>query len=321
MKPFNHVPCPICGETRCSVAYRKKDLRFLCSDYEFTIVRCRGCGAGYVLDPPDEKTLHDYYPPSFYEANHASSGKTDVLGKKLALLETRLPARPGQERSLLDVGCAGGEFVRFARSRGWNAKGYEWSPTPQSAGEHIIQANRLEGCFPDASFDAVTAWAVMEHVFALHPLMAAVSRALKPRGLFVALATNFNSIPGRVLMQDDIPRHLTLFTRDSMTRLLKRHDLFPVAWTHADDIFSGTHRGLLVFLLKWLAGEKWGEILAQHRSPGRRREFCAMLKGKPSRITEAVCAFDRTLFAPFLDKLANRTRFGFTMTVIAQKRG
>ena len=206
------------------------------------------------------------------------------------------------------------------QQNGWQASGYDWTTSLSNQTSLPIQyGGKLDELYADKSFSVITAWAVMEHVATLRDTMQNISRMLAPGGIFIALVPNFASIPGRYMQGDDIPRHLNLFTPGSFDRLLREYGLQPVQHLFDQKIFMGTHRGLLVYLLKRLAGEPLDDIVSQHRAPGRRPEFCGMLRGKPSALTRTVCWFDRTVFAPAADWFAQKIGRGFTMTIIARK--
>ena len=315
---LEHARCPVCLSDDYSEMFKRPDLRLCCSPHRFTIVRCKACGMGYVLDRPTEASLPLFYPARFYATNHDRSGQLRPLQNKMALVARHAAGFSGGR--LLDLGCAGGEFVAFARQHGWQASGYDWTTSLSNQTSLPIQyGGDLAALYGDASFDVITAWAVMEHVYSLRDTMRNISRMLRPGGIFIALVTNFDSIPGHYMQGDDIPRHLNLFTPRSFDRLLEEYGMRAVERLFDQKIFMGTHRGLLVYLLKRLAGEPLSDIVSQHRAPGRRPEFCGMLRGRPSALTRAVCWFDRTLFAPVIDKAAEKLGKGLTLTVIARK--
>ena len=315
---LEHARCPVCLSDNYSEVFKRPDLRLCCSSHRFTIVRCRECGMGYVLDRPSEASLSLFYPPRFYATNHDRSGQLRPLQNKLALVNAYAAEFSGGP--LLDLGCAGGEFVAHAQQNGWQARGYDWTTSLSNQTSLPIQyGGKLDELYADKSFSVITAWAVMEHVATLRDTMQNISRMLAPGGIFIALVPNFASIPGRYMQGDDIPRHLNLFTPGSFDRLLREYGLQPVQHLFDQKIFMGTHRGLLVYLLKRLAGEPLDDIVSQHRAPGRRPEFCGMLRGKPSALTRTVCWFDRTVFAPAADWFAQKIGRGFTMTIIARK--
>ena len=309
---LEQICCPVCSAESAKEIFRRPDHAFQVSSYAFPVVKCINCGMGYVKTRPSAQSLHAFYPAEFYKKNHTEAAP--VLHKKLNLLN-----KFTTKGTLLDIGCAGGEFIHHASQNGWEAYGYEWSSTPPNhfSGRIAYGESPLEA-YEGKSFSAITAWAVMEHAHNLQSLTRDISKLLAPGGIFVCLVTNFNSLPARFMQRDDIPRHLNLFTKSSLTRLLKEHHMSPIHWDFGNEIFSGSHLGLLVFLAKRLAGESIETIVEQHRAPGQRSLFCNTLYGSPSRMIKALCRLDKTL-TPGIDFLASKLNAGLTMTVIAKK--
>jgi hypothetical protein len=137
---------------------------------------------------------------------------------------------------------------------------------------------------------------------------------LKPGGRAFILIPNFRSIPGRFMRHDDVPRHLVMFTPRTFRMAAEKAQFEPLAWTFGDDVFSGSTRGFLNFCVKLAAGERMEEILAQNRSAARWHEFDSYLAGKPSDFMLKMDRLD-IRFTPYLDRLMNWLRCGFTMTV------
>ncbi len=284
------------------------------SKYSFPVVQCEECGMGYLQQRPTQETMPVFYPKSFYIANKARYVTDTISDRKLKMV-----TQFTEKGSLLDIGCAGGEFVDYASKDKWDAHGYEWSDLPDSTCSDRILHGRIQEAYSNRQFDVLTAWAVLEHALNLEELMTEAVKRLRPGGLFVSLVTNFDSIPGRWMQQDDIPRHVNLFTPKSLSLLLEQHGLEPISWDYGNSIYSGSHRGMLVFLVKRLLGESMDSIVAQHRQPGRRKEFCDMLHGKPSRLIYYLSRLDNKL-APTIDAIATRLRRGMIMTCIAKKK-
>ena len=103
-----------------------------------------------------------------------------------------LAAEVGAGARLLDLGCAYGFLVTEAREAGFRAIGVDASrfavaqakhAAPAAAGRLLVaHAERLP--FADASFDAVTAFDVLEHVPHPELLVAEAVRVLRPGGIF-----------------------------------------------------------------------------------------------------------------------------------------
>jgi hypothetical protein len=91
-------------------------------------------------------------------------------------------------------------------------------------------------------------------------------------------------------------------------------DLAPLSWKFSDDIFSGSTRGVLNFLVKRAAGEQMEDILAQNRSTARWAEFSSHLAGRPSKFMRMMDLLDIKV-TPYVDRLANWLHMGFIMTV------
>jgi glycosyltransferase involved in cell wall biosynthesis/SAM-dependent methyltransferase len=82
------------------------------------------------------------------------------------LMRKALEVVPSGVKSLLDIGCGAGDFCRMAAARGLTAFGLDLS---FAALQQARGFPRLEGAlpylpFPDASFDLVTAFDVIEHL-------------------------------------------------------------------------------------------------------------------------------------------------------------
>jgi hypothetical protein len=77
-----------------------------------------------------------------------------------------------------------------------------------------------------------------------------------------------------------------MFDRSTLTRAARMAGLRVTRWIFSDDIFSGSTRGFLNFIVKRAFGESYDEILAQNRSATRWGEFTQTVHGKPSRVLQ-----------------------------------
>ncbi|MFW5501590.1 MULTISPECIES: methyltransferase domain-containing protein [unclassified Maridesulfovibrio] len=312
------IDCPVCGCANFDLLFKRPDHTHLVSDYQFPVVRCKSCRAGYLRIRPTREGVKCFYTDDFYRLN--SKENAEDKGNRRSYKKLKLFDKYVSAGRLLDVGCAGGEFVRFLNKRGWDAYGYEpMGGANLLPDERIKTGSNLLDVYSGEEFDVVTSWAVLEHVHNLQQLMDDIATLIRPGGIFISLVTNLNSVPGRFMRQDDVPRHLNFFTKKSLGILLKQHNMKPISWSFKGDIFDGSQRGMLVFGAKFLLGESMESIVAQHREPGRRHEFCGQLKGRPSKAIASLAAVDRWI-APYFDTVIESLGYGFIMTVVAQKK-
>ncbi|TMF53531.1 MAG: class I SAM-dependent methyltransferase [Chloroflexi bacterium] len=145
-----------------------------------------------------------------------------------------LPA-PRSTSTLLDVGCGGGDFIAMMRELGWTVAGVETDPIAaaraQSRGLNVHQGALQTAAFEEKTFDAITIAHVVEHVHDPQGMLAQCRRILNPQGTIVITTPNSASWGHRHYGRDwrglEPPRHLHLFNRQNMRRLLEWTELRP----------------------------------------------------------------------------------------------
>lgn len=95
--------------------------------------------------------------------------------------------------TILDVGCGAGQVVEALRSAGFAASGLDVAP-PDLPGCHGYDGRTIP--FPDASFSAVGAFNVLEHVEDPIAFLDEMTRVLKPGGRIVISSPNFLRVLG-----------------------------------------------------------------------------------------------------------------------------
>jgi SAM-dependent methyltransferase len=147
-----------------------------------------------------------------------------------------LPATPGGR--LLDVGCGSGAFLAQMAALGWRAEGVDPDPAAvagaREAGVHVTQGTLTDLDRPEqaGAFDAVTLSHVIEHVHDPTDDLRRIHRLLRPGGLLWIATPNLEALGHRHFGRDwlglDPPRHLVLFTRASLERLLRSTGFEPL---------------------------------------------------------------------------------------------
>jgi SAM-dependent methyltransferase len=166
--------------------------------------------------------------PAIYWTRWAVAAVPSIrLKRDLMVRHLRLERRG--ER-LLDIGCGNGEFVRVARRLGWDAEGLDPDPVAAAVGGTMGLPITV-GClpkidYPDASFAVVTMSHSIEHLHDPVASLREIRRILKPGGIVWIATPNLSSAGRKVFGADwvglDPPRHLVLFTDDSLISTLYR---------------------------------------------------------------------------------------------------
>lgn len=227
--------CPICRFTRARPVWHEAQLRY---------VRCGRCGL--VFSDVDAATYardghNSWHEPEVTERTRAFYGLARSRAHERFL--SRFP--PVGERRLLDVGCGLGYFMTRAASAGWIAHGCDTSiPWLQRAAEATGTPERLACSEPRGdlfrgSFDMITVWDVLEHVYEPLPFLQAIADLLAPDGrLFLRTPNLLWVYPTyavrRGLFGSDVVlgplNHVVYYTSGSLRRTLQTVGLAPIDW-------------------------------------------------------------------------------------------
>jgi 2-polyprenyl-3-methyl-5-hydroxy-6-metoxy-1,4-benzoquinol methylase len=135
-----------------------------------------------------------------------------------------------QGGSLLDLGCSSGSFLEFIREENWKLYGVEMSAdgaktASEKSGAQVFAGDIVKAPFPPESFDVITCFDVLEHLYEPRQVMAKVMEWLKPGGIFYVLVPNIDSAEARVFKSYwgglELPRHLFHYSPASLSYLAK----------------------------------------------------------------------------------------------------
>ncbi len=270
MVELEHPACEICGATAPDPVAARTDLLFG-GDTVYTICRCGGCGVLYQHPRPTEATIGQLYPhdtsyPS-YRRDVAVEPLLRRLDRRYGLAKRcRLVTRHVQAGHLLDVGCATGDFLsEMRRQPGWSVMGIEPSPTAgryahDQVGLTVVAGTLNDAAFADASFDAVTMWDVLEHVYKPREVIAEAARILRPGGVLVVNHPNTASLDRRIFTRlwvgYELPRHLYLYPPELLRQIMAEYGLREVERV----CFYGSHAAAvdsLIYLVEQRIGRGW----------------------------------------------------------------
>ena len=116
----------------------------------------------------------------------------------------------------------------------------------------VFQGTLKESPYEPVSFDVITFWDVLEHTFSPAEELAHAAQLLRPGGLLVANVPNWQSLDrrlwGRYWIGLDPPRHLFVFTRDTLTTLLTNAGYNVLDWA----CFLSGYFSSVISLERWL---------------------------------------------------------------------
>lgn len=224
--------CPLCGEPGAGPApfWQKDTLR---------VVRCGRCGMVFVNPAPaamaqgafyDTEAAAYYLSPDKLESDYA-----DVRFER----ELRLFRRFCPRGAVLDVGCSTGAFLFQLQKRwpgdytllGCDASGPALDYAA-SRGVPVARGAFLELDFGERRFDAITFWAVLEHLAEPRWFLERARALLEPGGVCFALVPNLRSLALRWLgarSRTVYPQHLNYFEARTLAELGRRAGLEPLA--------------------------------------------------------------------------------------------
>jgi SAM-dependent methyltransferase len=224
--------CPLCGADAPLLWDEPRDLEyFMEASYDF--LRCSGCGLVFMDPMPTREELPGLYPSNYHNFD-APSGRIPALlldryyAHQVRTCRKHLP--PGG--SVLEVGCAAGDVLERLQGAGHRVTGIELSKEAcdlaAQKGLDVFQGT-LDEFETDQRFDLVFMSHVIEHVIDPVATVAKIARLLQPGGVLYIETPNVRSLDARLWRQGwgliHYPRHLYLFDRTTIRRLLERGGL------------------------------------------------------------------------------------------------
>ena len=181
----------------------------------------------------------DYYlSPAKLESDYA-----DVrFERELRLFRKHCPCG-----AVLDVGCSSGAFL-FQLQKRWpgdyETLGTDVSGPPldyaESRGVPVVRGDFLRQDLGGRTFDAVTFWAVIEHLAEPKRFLDKAHTLLQPGGFCFVLVPNFNSLARRLLgarYRYVYEQHLNYFTAQTFTSLCApKFEVMETRFTHFNPV-------------------------------------------------------------------------------------
>ena len=232
--------CAVCGATAATPVASGRDYEYHSSPDTFTFVRCNSCAHVFLNPRPTTRMAPVIYPSNYYTVSgthHTASlsllgrMKDRVLVRRLARVLPLLPPS-GQ---VLEIGAGDGSLLLALRSARPDVKLYaldlRFAPERMKALE-ARGIECIEGLLEDSALpsgcDLVIMNQLIEHLWELDGGLRKIGAAVRTGGLVSIATPNLQGYDRRWFSQDawggyHFPRHLNLFTPESLGRLLARY--------------------------------------------------------------------------------------------------
>lgn len=221
--------CPVCGSNRSETVYPDTlgdSLPEFGYDFgprhcaHYRVVRCRDCAHAYC-SPRHPDMFRNYIDVEDYAYLKNQEQRIATAMRVIAKISE---IKAGG--SLLDIGCSTGDFLDVARNT-YSVEGLELSGWAADAAERrglTIHRKQLAEFEPDAPYDLITLWGVIEHFEFPVQELTEISRLLKPGGLVCLWTGDFDSVFSRILGERwwyILGQHIQYFTQRSIERLFR----------------------------------------------------------------------------------------------------
>lgn len=229
--------CPACSGPGRSTGIRRTTTRL------FEVERCAACGLAFASPRPSEAELDEFYSTKYFRRpEDAEVGYTDYAGESWAqanaqrmwsvLTKWEPSIHALRPRTLLDVGCAFGDFALSAAADGWTARGVELADDARAeASAAGVEVTKTLDEASDGN-GLITMFHVLEHVLEPAETLRQAREKAAVSGRLVVELPQWRSL-GRVLRRGGWsaltpPEHINFFDVRSMRFTLSATGWSPV---------------------------------------------------------------------------------------------
>lgn len=241
MNRIHYTHCPVCNSTQINPLLTVKDHSV--SGEAFVVWQCSNCTLRFTQDVPDEDSIGPYYQSQEYISHsNTDKGLLNKLYQRVRKLTLEQKAKliihyTKEKGKILDVGAGIGAFLWTIKQKGWEVKGIEPDEGARKKAVELFQLSLEQPpvlfTLPQANYDAITLWHVLEHVHQLHAYVEQLKGLLTAEGKIFIAVPNYTSGDATAYKTFwaayDVPRHLYHFTPKAMETLAQAHGLRIIA--------------------------------------------------------------------------------------------
>jgi len=195
--------CAACGDARISpIGEVPPQPATEYSTHAITLERapeiwcCRGCGSWFTQNAVPQEVSRQLYATGMSGERWTAEAFAAAKGAELL---AEFDRHVGAGTRLLDVGCSTGQLLDYARARGAQTWGMDFSAACREVNER--KGHRFVTALDELTaerFDVVSAFDVIEHSYDVPGFLAALARVLRPGGSLLVLTGDITSLSARL---------------------------------------------------------------------------------------------------------------------------
>jgi 2-polyprenyl-3-methyl-5-hydroxy-6-metoxy-1,4-benzoquinol methylase len=220
--------CPSCSASHAHRLWDKGGVPY---------VRCLPCGMVYANRVDAAFATGKFYndrADGFYLSPTKLEADYDPIRfkREWALFRKWVP-----QGKVLDVGCSTGGFLKGLAGSDYELFGNDVSKgaleQASRVGIQVMPQPFLDIPPANSGFDAVTFWAVLEHVMEPRAFLEQAAQQLRVGGICIMLVPNLHSLVIRLLgsrYRYVVPEHINFFSPTTLTAMVERMGLWQREW-------------------------------------------------------------------------------------------
>ena len=215
------LQCPLCGGSEISEYLTAPD-RFHLRTQKYKLARCTHCTCVWLVGPPLPEEMSEHYSQDYHKAI-VKGGETAAAERWAG--QRDLISKYKQGGNILDIGCSSGGFLSTLPKDKWKLHGIEIAPETaemarRATGAEVFTGEATQAPFEPNTFDVITSFDVLEHVYDPRAFLSKVQEWLKPGGIYFVMLPNIDSweshMFGSYWYGLELPRHLFHFSPQSL---------------------------------------------------------------------------------------------------------
>lgn len=242
MSALVELSCQLCGARRGETVYERTFDSLALGRVGVRLVCCPDCGFLYASPRPTPEAMRAHYAEGSFASGavwreQGTDSRQERFVRARAAFLLRHLGGDARAVRILDVGCSRGDFLSALELPGWQRCGLEpgrrAAEAARARGLAVVEETLEENHLLSESFDAVTCFSVLEHVWDVRAAMQGLERLVAPGGLLVLYVPD-STRPVAQVAEFFALEHLSHFSAGTLTRLLRDFGFRPESLEEAE---------------------------------------------------------------------------------------